>query len=100
MFNIRLFFFPGCGNESAGGKRAGSLRMVARIHNLSSRGLPPRKSGPDLISRAREEALFPADDSISYLADLYLSPLAPSANSRPLSVGKQNYEDWEYFSST
>lgn len=57
VFHIYLSSFsPGAGTKArsgqhppgrmAGEKKTGSLRLVARIHNLSSRGLPARKPGP------------------------------------------------------
>ena len=65
------------------------------------------KIGSDLISyaRPRRESSISCNWWYDFVSGWSLSSLAPSVNSdwrisRPLSVGKQNYEVWEYFSST
>lgn len=109
VFNICLFFSA---RESSGDpvgirrKKPGSLRIAARIYDLSSSGLPPRRDrGRSNFARDPDEEAWElsisGDGLISHLADLYLS--LPGYKLRPdfsgVKHGKRNCEIWKYFSS-
>lgn len=104
-----LLFFPRMRERKRGpigirgreGRRAGSLRPVARIRRFIQSRIASAEIGTrsNLISRARGSSISSWWLDLVSGRSLSFSPGSECEFSRPLSVGKQNYEVGEYFSS-